>query len=133
MPGEASQLLESEDGEWLVFTRPQEGRLRDLWKKPAAGGEESLVSDGQVWRGHYWSLWHSDIIALHPAEEGRMAVDRINPLTDETSRLAELPSWRGPGSFYCQGITVSPDGQWMAYSYTDQGRASDIMMMESFR
>ncbi len=127
-PGQASQLLESEDGEWLYFTRPQQGSFRDIWKQPVAGGAESLVLEDQVWRGHYWTLWQDDIVALHPVAEGRMAVDRFSSSTTEVTRLAELPK-----SFYCQGMTVSPDGRWMAFSYTDQGRSSDIMMLESFR
>jgi hypothetical protein len=62
----------------------------------------------------------SAIVYLNVAGEEGYAFELLDPETGDRRRIADASA-----IFYCQGISVPPDGQWLIYALTDKGRESE--------
>ena len=93
------------------------------------GGDPAPVLEGvRLYRGRYFTLWNDSIVYLNMVSDDGYAFELLDPETGHRRRVADVPA-----VFYCQGVSVSPDGQWLLYSLTDRGRVSDIKLVENLR
>jgi dipeptidyl aminopeptidase/acylaminoacyl peptidase len=129
--GDARQLTrqggvvacETDDGRWIYYNNRPFG---SLWRMPADGGPETLVLDRQV-QASKWTIWQDRIIYIDepPGKEHELVM--FDPHTRRNTPLGSIgkaPSW--------PGLAVSPDGEWILNTQTDQV-TGDIMMVENFR
>jgi len=122
--------MESPDGSWLYYTKPD---VQQLWRRPAAGGAEELVLEHLLTAvsGHF-----------DPANDGVyfLALDgdayrtgwrlKFQPLDSSESHVVfELP---GPPGQAATPLDVASDGTWFAYAQADE-MESDLMLVEGFR
>jgi Tol biopolymer transport system component len=132
--GEASQITrhgafrpeEPPDGKLLYYGK---NGTSGLWRTPVSGGEERQVLDSIT--GMNWTVSSEGIYYLVSA----VAPGEPNPVqfysfkTGKTNRVGIV---EGMLSADYSGISVSPDGRWLLYSYIAD-ISSDLMMVEHFR
>jgi Tol biopolymer transport system component len=89
-----------------------------IWKVPTGGGEEILVLDHDV--DCNWDLAEGGIYFASSGSIQRFDLEsgEITPVSQEGG-----PFW---------GLTVSPDGEWIAWDEQTQNEA-DLMLVENFR
>jgi dipeptidyl aminopeptidase/acylaminoacyl peptidase len=117
---------ESEDGHlyYLRLTDPW-----SIWRIPVEGGEEELVVEkGGLGRAGF-VFWRDSLVYSLENEPGGPVIERLDLKTFEVQRLAELGPTVRLGKY--GRITVSPDGQWIAYPQLE-GRGSDLVLVENF-
>ena len=110
----------ADDGQVLFF------RARRVWSVPGEGGEESLVLDKSV-KIFSWRTWRGNIVYISQNGEGGPSIEMLDLTTRETTKLHSLPE----GTVTGNGLTVSPDGQWILYAQFDV--SADLMLVENFR
>jgi Tol biopolymer transport system component/DNA-binding winged helix-turn-helix (wHTH) protein len=114
---------ESPDGQWIYYGKRER---TGLWRKPAAGGEEELVTA----HGHarFWGIYDKGACLM-------------NPLADEVTvecfafgsrRLSLLTRFPNGGHVRPTGpsFAVSPDGKWILYSRVEREEA-DLMLVDN--
>ena len=113
--------LESADGRYLYYTKSSSA---GIWRLPVEGGTENVVLDlPQCW-GH----WALDGNGLYVIDTKRGPTIDLFPFSGgRPIRVAILSGGPTCGE---AGLTVSPDGRWIAY--VDTVRASDLMLIEDF-
>ena len=120
--------LESPDGRYLYFVDPEPNTERrcPIWRMPIEGGERTLVLDR---RPDYmnWDLWEDSIVFLDEQTEGGPTIEVFDVATGQTRVLAGL----GPEARPSKGLSVSPDGRWVAFSQRDI-HLSDLKLVENF-
>jgi Tol biopolymer transport system component len=117
----------STDGAWFYFTKDHQA---GIWRVPSGGGKEEKVIENLS--GRDWSLW-----GLH--ENKIIFLDR-HASANASIVGYDVQSRRGTGPYFVfqhspgfdLGLTVSPDGRWLAYG-EDEETGSDIVMVEHFR
>lgn len=120
--------FESVDGQTLYFTKEQGGAL---WKMPRGGGTEIKVLD-QVAARNFMPT-RDGIYFMHRNDQIH-SVQFLNFATGQMQTLVSMtisdvvPYAADPSN----GLTVSPDGRWLAYVQQDHA-GSDIMLVESFK
>ena len=114
---------ESADGQYLIFTRTDE---IGLWEKPLAGGPARQILDG-LYPGEWgnWAVTATGVCFVEHTEDGT-AFARWDRASNQVFKIVEVDSLVG------QGLTVSPDGRWLAYSRVDKAEC-DILAAEGFR
>ena len=114
---------ESADGQYLVFTRTDE---MGLWEKPLAGGSARRILDG-LYPGEWgnWAVTAAGVCFVDHSED-LTAFARWDRASNQVFRMVEVDSLVG------QGLSVSPDGRWLAYSRVDKAEC-DILAAEGFR
>jgi Tol biopolymer transport system component/DNA-binding winged helix-turn-helix (wHTH) protein len=119
--------FESFDGKYLYYTK---GRaLPGLWRMPAAGGKEELVTDHHqagFWR--YWRVTEQGIYFATATTVGAL-LEFYNFATKQISEVARLARTT---ERHMPGLAVAPDGRTLLYCQMDRS-GSDIMMVENFR
>lgn len=116
----------STDGKWVYYTKnAQPG----LWRIPAAGGtEEQVLHDPPNGFQGYWSLTPQGIYYLDAANPpGEIRFAAFSSL-DRSSLVHKLVAEPTP----LAGLSVSPDGRWLAYATTAEA-SSNITLIESLR
>ncbi len=115
---------ETWDGQLLYFTKPdQDG----LWERPISGGQARRIIpnltlfDAGNWAVAREGIFYVDQDSLH--ERGFSHWERRTGLT---TRLIDADSLSG------QGLSVSPDGRWLAFSRFDRAEC-DILAAEGLR
>lgn len=115
--------MESADGAYVYYSK---SRDRELWRIPAAGGQESQLL----------ALAHATQFAL--GIHGTYLIEAIAPVTlkyfdfatGATKVLGVLP---GP-VFQDHGLAVSPDEHWLLYGKDkDEVAGSQLMLVEGSR
>jgi Tol biopolymer transport system component len=111
--------VESEDGEWLFFTKiDQPG----IWRLPLGGGEEELLVqnlDARDWAN--WTVVGGRIYYLSRLDNGEPRLAATDLASGETTWFAQLDRHARAG------LSVSPDGTRLFYARTDR-RESDVMV-----
>jgi Tol biopolymer transport system component len=122
--------LESEDGRALYYSKPS---LSGVWRVPLSAGEETEVVKPMGWQGwQEWALTRRGI--YYATQRGGAAVPpefTIEYLDFGSDRSAVLYRKEAAGFGY-QGLTVSPDEEWILFAEAPVGR-SELMLMENFR
>ncbi|MDE1175324.1 MAG: DPP IV N-terminal domain-containing protein [Edaphobacter sp.] len=116
---------ESPDGQWLYFTRGDES---GLWRMPAKGGEETLISSAPV--AGYWGYWQvmPQGVFYLDTRESPAAIRILDPDTRQSKTFAVLRLTPPP----YQGLTVFKDGRSILLTRErDIGR--HITLVESVR
>lgn len=123
VPGLAQ--LESPDGRYLYFARSMSGRARPLWRMPVDGGEAvPILPDVEPF--HY-AVTSDGIYFSSTPDDGGLCFIRFMDFA--SGKVSTTVTYTGrPGA----GMSVSPDGNWLLYSYDEQ-RNADLMLVESFR
>ena len=116
--------LPSADGKWLYFTK---NARPGLWRVPLAGGAEEQVlrSPANGFQG-YWGLTQQGIYYLDTTNrpgEIRFAAFSALARSSLVHKLAAMPT-------PLAGLSVSPDGRWLAYATTAEA-SSNITLIES--
>jgi Tol biopolymer transport system component len=117
---------ESPDGKLLFYGKYGTG---GLWSTLISGGEERQVSDSIT--GMNWTVTSEGIYYLVSAAKSgaRNLVQFYSFKTGKTNRVGTV---EGTLSVDYSGISVSPDGRWLLYSYIAD-ISSDLMMLDHFR
>lgn len=131
--GEAVQMtkqggfegFESPDGKYFYYTKGR--NTADLWRIPAAGGEETPVLEHHKSRlTRAWKVVDEGIYFAAIESPTRQMIKFFDFATEKLTPVAPVEK---PFSL---GLSISPDGRWLIYSQVDRtGR--DIMLMENFR
>jgi Tol biopolymer transport system component len=132
--GEAFQITrhgafrpeESPDGKLLYYGK---NGTRGLWSTPVSGGEERQVLDSMM--GMNWTVTSEGIYYLVSAVEPR-ARNLVQFYSFKTGKTNQVGTVEGTLSVDYSGISVSPDGRWLLYSYIAD-ISSDLMMVDHFR
>lgn len=103
------------DGKHIAYGGYRDGKHRVLWKPIDGGPEESLLASDD---GVYAWFFSPDGRALLYVELGEGMKVGLLPLDDR-----EHPHMLFPKEYNVEWAVLSPDGQWIAYSYDESGRA----------
>jgi eukaryotic-like serine/threonine-protein kinase len=113
----------SDDGRFMYFQKTAPGG--PVWSIDLRSGEESIVLDEPV--GMFdWSVWKQSLVYVRD-DRTRLSVAQIDLTTHARREILTLDGRTPIG-----GITVSPDGRWIAYGLQDQ-IGSDLFLVEHFR
>ena len=137
MPAEGGQEIQiTHDGAFRPEESPDEKMLyygkwgkAGIWSMPVSGGEERQVLDSIM--GMNWTVASGGIYYLVPATEPG-ARNLVQFYSFKTGKTNQVGSVEGMLSVGYSGISVSPDGRWLLYSYIADV-SSDLMMVEHFR
>ena len=129
--GEARQLTkqgggvayETADGRWIYFHN--RFPFGSLWRMPADGGEATLLLDKQI-HLNKWSLWQDRIIYIDEQPGAEHQLVMFDPITRRSTPLDSLGKFAS-----APGLAVSPDGEWILHTQTDQV-TGDIMLVVGF-
>lgn len=121
-PGMAQ--LESPDGRYLYFARQIGMGSSPLWRQPTGGGEAVQVLP-DVDPFQYAVAPDGVYFSRGPDERG---ICSIRFLHAASGKISTVLSYSGRPS---AGMSVSPDGTWLLYSYDEQ-RNADLMIVENF-
>jgi Tol biopolymer transport system component/predicted Ser/Thr protein kinase len=110
--------FESKDGKMIYYTKSQ-SNLSPLWKVPAEGGEENPVIDSVTL--HAFTVTRGGIYFI---AQPRLQYFNLSTGISKTILTIAKP--------ITEGLTVSPDEQWLLYAQIDQ-TGSDLMRVEKFR
>jgi len=132
--GEAVQITrhgafrpeESPDGKLLYYGKRNKA---GLWSIPVSGGDERQVLDSIT--GMNWTISSGGIYYLVPAT-GSGARNLVQFYSFKTGTSNPAGTVDGMLSTDYSGISVSPDGRWLLYSYIAD-ISSDVMMVNHFR
>jgi Tol biopolymer transport system component/DNA-binding winged helix-turn-helix (wHTH) protein len=120
--------VESPDGQWLYFA--QERGSSAIWRRPVAGGEETLLFDfHQKSYSRNWVVAEDGIYFAVAESPIRSGIQFFSLATRSVKTVAEFDN-NLPSSV--SGLTLSPDGRWLLFPLVTQ-RGSDLMMIENFR
>lgn len=116
----------SPDGMWIYYTKNAQS---GLWRIPVAGGseEQELHGPSNGFQG-YWTLTPRGIYYLDTVNSpGEIRFASFSSLNNSTlvHKLAAEPT-------PLAGLSVSPDGRWLAYATTAEA-SSNITLIESLR
>ena len=111
--------FESSDGQAMFYQKLADG---SLWRMPVAGGAETKVLDHVEQRNF---LPVSSGIYFMRSESGASAFYFLSFSSGKEQRLGSATR---PTNF---GLSISSDGQWLAYSQRDQA-GSDSSLAENF-
>jgi Tol biopolymer transport system component len=117
--------IESPDGRFLYYTKGDLNRgPPGLWRMPVEGGAEEQILDRRV--GAWWTILDEGILYADRSSTPS-TLELFDPDTGEVSRVAVLGIPPGP-----PGLSVSPDGRWVAYARGDGTPEADIILVENF-
>jgi Tol biopolymer transport system component len=108
---------EGPHGGFLYFGKPDGS---GVWRVPIDGGEEVLVLDRDV-EFHCWYLAEGGIYFVSAG-----SIQRFDLETGELTPVLEREG-------IVTGLTVSPDGQWIAWSEGTGRVETDLMLVENFQ
>jgi Tol biopolymer transport system component/DNA-binding winged helix-turn-helix (wHTH) protein len=115
---------ESRDGQLLYFTRSD--RV-GLWEMPTAGGQNrQALTDLALWEAGNWAVADEGIYYVESDSSGQQGISHWDRRSRRTTRLVTADSLSG------QGLSVSPDGNWLAFSRFDRAEC-DILAVEGLR
>ena len=117
---------ESPDGKLLYYGKYDKD---GLWSMPVSGGEERQVVASIM--GMNWTVAAAGLYYLVPAT-GPGARNFVHFYSFKTGKSNPVGSIEGMLSADYSGISVSPDGRWLLYSYIAD-ISSDLMMVDHFR
>ncbi len=123
---DGSSPRESPDGEWLYYVRPVDSESTAIWRRPVAGGEESLVMDR--FRARRWGSWvvFDDGIYFFDGDgQGRHSVKFFDLATGKVTMVTELPEFGGY-------MHVSPDREHLLVRRMEGGDV-DLVLTEDWR
>jgi Tol biopolymer transport system component len=132
--GEALQITrhgafrpeESPDGKLLYYGKYG---TSGLWSTPVPGGEERQVLDSIT--GMNWTVASEGIYYFDFAGEPG-APKLVRFYSFKTGKTSQVGTVEATVSIDYSGISVSPDGRWLLYSYI-ANISSDLMMVDHFR
>jgi Tol biopolymer transport system component len=109
--------LWTSDGQRLAFERggPESG----LWSIAADGSDarqERIATDGH-YHAHAWSADGRELIAARLSNADSDIVTVPYPVPGESRSVVATPAWEGVA-----GLSMSPDGRWLAYAANPTGR-----------
>ncbi len=125
--------FESLDGKSLYFSKRGAGIYGQgdgIWKMPVDGGEETRVLDRKV-NCFNWKVAKEGIyfLSFTPVPGGEQwSIELLRTETGEVTKILSQTS----SAIHNEGLTVSPDGQWILYQEIPAPEA-DIMLVENFR
>jgi hypothetical protein len=117
---------ESPDGKLLYYGKYDKD---GLWSMPVSGGEERQVLASIM--GMNWTVAAAGIYYLVPAT-GPGARNLVQLYSFKTANSNTVGSIEETLFADFPGISVSPGGRWLLYSYIAD-ISSDLMMVEHFR
>jgi Tol biopolymer transport system component len=134
--GEAVQIThhmalrpeESPDGKLLYYGKRDVG---GLWSMPVAGGEERRVLDSIAPMNFNWTVAAHGIYYFDFAVKAG-APKQVKFYSFKTGKINQVGTVEPTVSQDYSGISVSPDGRWLLYSYI-ASITSDVMMVDHFR
>jgi hypothetical protein len=117
---------ESPDGKLVYYGK---AGTRGLWSTPVEGGPERRlpVSVMQV----NWTLTAKGIYYFEPPDEAG-ASKLLKFYSFQTGEVNLVGTVEAGVSPEYSGISVSPDGRWLLYSYISNA-TSDLMLVDHFR
>jgi len=119
--------IESVDG--YVYYYSYDPQKRGVWRVPAMGGAEQIVTDVV---GPHWWQWNLTDRGIYFVDGSAKPVAAICLFDFATRRVTTLaPVHKDPRFITSEGPDVAPDGKWLVYSggiFT-----SDIMLIDNFR
>ena len=116
--------LESPDGRYLYFARQIGAGVISLWRQPTDGRQAVQVLSS-VDPFNYAVTDEGVYFGSGPDERG---ICFIQFLHAASGKISTLVTYSGRPS---AGMSVSPDGKWILYSYDEQ-RNADLMIVENF-
>ncbi len=116
--------MESHDGRYLYFVQSKTEGSQPLWRIPVTGGEPvQILPDVEPF--NYAVAPEGIYFGSAPDERGLCVIRFLHLSTRVVSSIATYSG--RPGS----GMSVSPDGKWLLYSYEER-RNADLMLVEGF-
>jgi Tol biopolymer transport system component/DNA-binding winged helix-turn-helix (wHTH) protein len=113
--------MESLDGTSLYYTRLDR---RGLWRRPTAGGRDTLVTDAVEAEG--WAniaVVDDGIFFITRPDDGDPQLAMLDERTNQTRLLARLPD------FAWTGLAVSHDGARVLYAHADRREANIVSVL----
>jgi hypothetical protein len=118
---------ESLDRKYLYYTK--ERWEHTLWRRPIAGGEETLLLENVRWQ--HWDLGERGIYVLYADAKPLPCIRLFDFQSLESTTIAELSEdpqiCVGGGHQFC----VSPGDTWLVYDTVTT--EADIKLVENFR
>ena len=117
---------ESPDGKLLYYGKYG---TSGLWSTPVSGGEERQVLSsiaGMNWTVATEGIYYFDF-AVEPGAPKSVKFYRFR-----TNKINEVGTVEASVAAEFSGVSVSPDGRWLLYSYV-ANVTSDLMMVDHFR
>jgi len=112
-----------------VYYYSYDPQKRGVWRVPAMGGAEQIVTDVV---GPHWWQWNLTDRGIYFVDGSAKPVAAICLFDFATRRVTTLaPVHKDPRFITSEGPDVAPDGKWLVYSggiFT-----SDIMLIDNFR
>ena len=117
---------ESPDGRLVFYSK---NGIRGLWSTPVSGGEESQIADSIS--GMNWTVAATGIYYFDSGAEPN-APRLVKFYSFKTGKTNQLGTVEATDSLDYAGISVSPDGRRLLYSYI-ANISSDLMMLDHLR
>jgi Tol biopolymer transport system component len=122
--GSGMAQLEAPDGRYLYFVRQTAAGVRPLWRQQTVGGEAVQVLP-DVDPFHYAVTPDGVYFGSGPDERGICFIRFLHAASGKISTVLNYSGRPSPG------MSVSPDGKWLLYSYDEQ-RNADLLIVENF-
>jgi Tol biopolymer transport system component len=103
----------SPDGRWIAFASNRTGTFQ-LWKMPAAGGEETMLTRGYERMYHPFFSPDGKWIYIQPSHRN---IDRLPAEGGPLEQVTKFPE----SGLFLEEPTLSSDGKWLAYCRSDGG------------
>ena len=124
-----AEPIPSWDGEWLYYIRDR--RVPQVWRVPAAGGEESRFLDGPFYG--YWGVTRSAIVYLdHLAQPDGSRWLRSYDLKSAAKAPRTVARANGDINPSVPGLSVTPDGRLVLLLQVEKSEA-DLFLVRPFR
>jgi eukaryotic-like serine/threonine-protein kinase len=120
--------FESPDGKFVYYAKDPEVPT-SLWKVPVDGGEETRVLDS-ISHGTNFAVVNKGIYFLPPGRSDTPGVP-VQFFSFATGQIKTVSRSTIEKNLW-GGLSVSPDGRWVLFTYIDQ-QGSDLMLVENFR
>lgn len=118
----------SDDGRFLYYMKFDDPA--SLWRKPVAGGEEELLLQKRGLGRSGFTEWRDSLVYLLENRAAGPTIEQLDLDSRKVRQIAELGLDTRIGKY--GRLSVSPDGRWIIYPQ-DDGRGSDIIMVEDYR
>jgi Tol biopolymer transport system component len=121
-------MAASESPDGYLYYSAQINQKKGIWRVPLSGGPETLVTEvTDVWC--FWELTDRGIYFIASRHGPQLTLCLYDLRTRRVKTLAYLEPDFDPSN----GVSVSPNGEWLLFSGDGEIPTSDVMLIDNFR